>query len=153
MEQSGRFDQVMHNRIGSPYVIEAMQQMLSTGKHRVAGYEANGGFLISDRISIGDSLLDTLPTRDAIIVILAILLLSRERNKPISQLLDLLPARFTASNRLRNFPTESSHKLLHQLLPDTNSSFSMIEDLLGSQFRSVRAVNQTDGLRITFDSG
>ncbi|MCP4128313.1 MAG: phosphomannomutase [Gammaproteobacteria bacterium] len=153
VERSGWFDRVIRTRIGSPYVIEAMQQMLSAGERRVAGYEANGGFLIGDRIRIGESTLQPLPTRDAVIVILSILLLSVQRQRPISELPKLLPARFTASNRLQNFPTESSQELLHRLDPEQSGSLSMIEDMFASQFGKVERVNSTDGLRITFESG
>ncbi len=153
VEKSGWFDQVIRTRIGSPYVIEAMQQMLSAGERRVAGYEANGGFLTGDRIRIGESALEPLPTRDAIIPILSILLLSKERKQPISNLLNLLPSRFTASNRLKNFPTESSRELIRQLSPDDSNNFSSIEEIFAAHFGQVQRVNQTDGLRITFESG
>jgi len=153
VEQSGWFNQVIRTRIGSPYVIEAMQQMISAGKHHVAGYEANGGFLLGDQIRVGDSLLEPLPTRDALVVILTVLLLSKEQNQPISQLLNLLPPRFTASNRLKDFPTESSRELIHRLIPGADNNFSRIEDLFGTQFGIVQSIDQTDGLRITFESG
>ncbi len=152
VEKSGWFNQVIRTRIGSPYVIEAMQQMLSAGKKHVAGYEANGGFLLGDRIRIGDSVLEPLPTRDAIIVILSILMLSQEQILPISRLLNLLPQRFTASNRLTAFPTDSSQRLLQRLNPNASNNFSRIEDVFGAQFGKVSSVDCTDGLRITFES-
>jgi len=151
-EKCGWFDRVVRTRIGSPYVIEAMQQIISAGDNSVAGYEANGGFLIGDRIRIDGSALEPLPTRDAIIAILSILLFSREKKLPISKLLDLLPARFTASNRLKNFPTESSHELLRQLNRGDSDNFANIEDIFASHFGRVKQVDQTDGLRITFKS-
>lgn len=153
VDKSGWFNRVVRTRIGSPYVIESMQKMLATGCSSVAGYEANGGFLIRDQIRIGDSTLEPLPTRDAVIVILGVLLLSKAQQLPISGLLKLLPARFTASNRLKNFPLESSQRLLHRLNPGDSGNFSMIEDTFASRFGKVKQVNQTDGLRIIFESG
>jgi len=153
VEKSGWFDQVIRTRIGSPYVIEAMQQILSAGEENVAGYEANGGFLLGDRIQIGDSVLEPLPTRDATIVILSILMLSQQNKQPISRLLNLLPQRFTASNRLKAFPTDSSQRLLQTLSPGSSNNFSRIEDLFGAQFGKVKGVDCTDGLRITFETG
>lgn len=48
IEKCGAFAQVMRTRIGSPYVIEAMEKALAAGAKRVAGFEANGGFLVGD---------------------------------------------------------------------------------------------------------
>jgi len=47
LEKSGWFASVYRTRIGSPYVIEGMEQALEAGAKRVVGYEANGGFLIA----------------------------------------------------------------------------------------------------------
>jgi len=150
VEKCGWFDQIARTRIGSPYVIESMQQMISAGTRSVAGYEANGGFLISDQIKLNKTPLDPLPTRDALIVIISILLLSKEQQMPISKLLELLPNRFTASNRLKNFPTSASRDLLEQLSPGSGNDFSMIENMFASEFGLVKAINPTDGLRIIF---
>ena len=78
----------------------------------MVGYEANGGFLLNSVIETGDSTLSALPTRDAAIVILGILLLAREQGKKISELAAALPARFTASDRLKNFATDRSTAIL-----------------------------------------
>jgi len=59
-------------------------------------------------IESGGKILKALPTRDAIILHLAILLLSIRKNRKISELLAELPQRFTASNRLKDFPTDIS---------------------------------------------
>ncbi len=57
-----------------------------------------------------------LPTRDPVIVQLAILGLARREAKTISQLLAALPQRFTASDRLQNFPSEISQARLQRLI-------------------------------------
>ncbi len=153
VEKCGWFDHVARTRIGSPYVIEAMQKIISDGGSSVAGYEANGGFLIGDQLKIGDSLLEPLPTRDAVIVIISLLLLSQQQKVPISELVNLLPPRFTFSNRLKDFPTETSNKLLHQLASDDGGvNPSRIDDIFGMPFGKVKTVDMTDGLRITFVS-
>jgi phosphomannomutase len=153
VEGCGWFDRVVRTRIGSPYVIAAMQQLIAEGGSSIAGYEANGGFLIGDQIAIGNSSLEPLPTRDALIVILSILLLSQKQQVPISRLLELLPQRFTYSNRLKDFPTEISSAILRQLAPNDDSSLSRINDTFGIYFGTAKAIDQTDGLRITFESG
>jgi phosphomannomutase len=76
LEKCGWFESVYRTRIGSPYVIEGMAQALKAGAQRVVGYEANGGFLLASHIVEGRKTLPALPTRDAVIVHLAILLLS-----------------------------------------------------------------------------
>lgn len=47
VERCGWFDKVERTRIGSPYVIAGMQALQSTGNSSIAGYEANGGFLLA----------------------------------------------------------------------------------------------------------
>lgn len=49
IERCGGFETVVRTRIGSPYVIEAMGRLLADGR-RVAGFEANGGFLLGSAI-------------------------------------------------------------------------------------------------------
>ncbi|MEL0584264.1 MAG: phosphomannomutase [Candidatus Thiodiazotropha sp. (ex. Lucinoma kazani)] len=112
VELSAKFEGVVRTRIGSPFVITAMQALLREGRQAVVGYEANGGFLSADRLMLNDQILEPLPTRDAVIVILSILMLSRQSNLVISELVNRLPARFTHSDRLKAFPTELSQQML-----------------------------------------
>ncbi len=79
VEKCGWFKNVQRTRIGSPYVIEAMLQASAAGAQRVVGYEANGGFLLNSRFALGDRELRALPTRDAVIAILGVLLLARQQ--------------------------------------------------------------------------
>lgn len=148
LEKSGWFTQTMRTRIGSPYVIEAMQQALDAGAGPVVGYEANGGFLTMSSTVTGGRPLGPLPTRDAVIAALAVLLLARRHALPVSQLSTLLPARFTASDRLKEFPTELSRLRLDRLAADENAIFEQFPDL-----GPVGRLDLTDGLRVTFASG
>jgi len=100
VEASGWFDRVYRTRIGSPYVIEQMNQALVRGGS-VAGYEANGGFLLATDIHRDEYSLTALPTRDAVLPILAVLVGAREQGVSLSALIDALPARYTASDRLK----------------------------------------------------
>jgi len=151
LEKCGWFKSIYRTRIGSPYVIEGMEQALEAGAKRVVGYEANGGFLIASDISRKGKKLRALPTRDAIIVHLAILLMSIEKDKKISDLLLDLPQRFTHSNRLKDFPTAKSRKAIQALHGgDGEKDRQAIEAVFGSHFGRVSAVDTTDGLRITF---
>ena len=114
VEKCGLFKSVKYNKIGSPYVVASMIGELAKGYKNVVGYEANGGFLIGSNIIRDDRTLSALPTRDAVIIHLCIIMLSIESNKPISQLVDELPKRYTASDRIKNFPTEKGKRLLAQ---------------------------------------
>jgi len=144
---------VYRSRIGSPFVIEAMQQARAEGAERVVGYEANGGFLIASPIESGGKILSPLPTRDAVILHLAILLLSMEKNITISELISELPQRFTYSNRLKEFPTEKSSAKIKALYSGNEfRDKETIGAIFGEQFGPVASFDTTDGLRITFES-
>lgn len=149
IEKCGAFKQVMRTRIGSPYVIEAMERLAESGARSVAGFEANGGFLLGSKLEREGRKLHALPTRDAVLPMLALLASARAQGIKLSQLAHGLPPRYTASDRLQSFPSERSRELLQKLA----SSQSALADLLGSLCGEVVEMNQTDGLRITFEQG
>lgn len=154
VEKSGLFDSVCRTKIGSPYVISEMYRLLAQGTTGIVGYEANGGFLQADTIEKDGRTLSPLPTRDAIIVALSILAMSRKQGVPISQLVEQLPGRFTNSDRLKNFPTEMSQQKITEFTSvDEQHSFQQIENVFAEKFGKALQLNQTDGLRITFESG
>ena len=108
-------------KIGSPYVISALDHL--RGKfHRVVGWEANGGFLTGGDITIGESMLAALPTRDAVLPILANLFSAAEQEISLSALWDRLPARFGRAGLLDNFPVVASQAILAGLIPRVASS-------------------------------
>ncbi len=154
VEKSALFDDVIRTRIGSPYVIEAMNHALASGKENVVGYEANGGFLTGSDINIQGHTLTSLPTRDAMIVPLAILMLSIEKKVSISELCQILPKRFTYSDRIKNFPTALSQEKLAPLqTPNMQDNLKAAQALLGDVFGDIQSMDYTDGVRITFASG
>lgn len=154
VEKCGWFGQVRRTRIGSPYVIEAMQQAEAEGFAGVVGYEANGGFLTAADIELSGRTLAALPTRDAMIVPLAILQLAAAAGTSISELLTTLPQRFTASDRLKDFPNELSQARLASLRTgDAAADIEAAEAMFGEMFGRVEGVDITDGIRIGFASG
>lgn len=154
LEKSGWFKNVYRTKIGSPFVIEGMEKALEEGAKRVVGYEANGGFLLASDIHRGGKTLRALPTRDAVIVHITILILSKDKRMKVSELVGRLPRRFTFSDRLKNFPTQKSKEKIAVLYSgDAGRDFRTIEKVFGQNFGSVHAVDTTDGLRITFASG
>jgi phosphomannomutase len=153
VEQCGWFDAVKRTRIGSPFVIAAMDEALQGGATGVVGYEANGGFLIASGIDRDGYHLRPLPTRDAIIVPLAILMLAQRHKVSISGLLQQLPQRFTSSDRLKEFPTELGQSRIAAFNSgDFSKDKQAIEAVFGAEAGQVKSLDATDGLRITFEN-
>lgn len=147
VESCGAFARVAKTRIGSPYVIEGIEQLLGAGVKNVVGFEPNGGFLVGSPIVRNGQTLDALMTRDAVLPILCLLSMASEGGHLVSGLRDRLPARFTASDRLQDFPTATSRALLAEL----TASSERIETLLSGLCGEAVSLNQTDGLRITLE--
>ena len=150
VEQSGWFGSVVRTRIGSPYVIEGMQLSKCNYPNAViVGYEANGGFLLGADLVRDERKLDALPTRDAVLPMISLLLLAREKGVPLSALNEELPERYTASDRLQNVPHLKSTKLLDALAHDPVFAGKILANKSGL----ITALDQTDGLRCVFENG
>ncbi|WP_340110285.1 phosphomannomutase [Pikeienuella sp. HZG-20] len=151
LERSGWFAGVRRTRIGSPYVIEAMNEAAAEGA-AVCGYEANGGFLLGGPVTRNGRSLAPLPTRDAVLPILCALVAARR--KPLAEICADLPARVTFSDRLRAFPTARSRAILDWLSPpDPARERARIDDAFGPIAGKLSETDKTDGLRMTFESG
>jgi len=151
LEKSGWFAQTPRTRIGSPHVIEAMQTALQQGLAGVCGYEANGGFLLMSAMQVEGRELAPLPTRDAVLPMLAVMASARTKGCKVSALLTALPARFTYSDRIQNFPTALSQARLASLQTGNEvSQRQAFEQMFGEISGTVRELNATDGLRATF---
>lgn len=149
IERCGSFHRVIRTRIGSPYVIEAMESALTAGEQGVVGFEANGGFLLGDALERQGRSLDPLPTRDAVLPILALLAMASDRGVALSYLVADLPARFTASDRIQNFPIAISRTLLQTLAESAAERAALLGDLCGD----VAQIHQTDGMRMNCANG
>lgn len=146
LERSGWFTRTVRTRIGSPFVIAGMQQ--AQGRC-VVGYEANGGFLTQSDVVRDGRRLPALPTRDALVVALGVLGLAAERGVPVSGLAALLPPRFTASDRLKDFPAQLAQERIARLSAGGAAAIEAAFPHLGA----VRETDETDGLRIGFADG
>lgn len=150
IEQTKSFKMVKRTKIGSPYVIETFASLL-TQYSSVAGFEANGGFLLGSDLSLNQSqsqsCLTALPTRDAVLPVLAVLALSQKTG--ISTQVECLPQRYTHSDRLRNFSTEKS-KVIMAMIRESPQELLL---MLGLNVNEVVNINVTDGIRLTLASG
>ena len=151
LERSGRFANVSRTRIGSPFVVEAMNEAVRAGYKTVVGYEANGGFLTASDITDPDRgvLLRALPTRDAALPIIAALLASLKRGRQLSDLVRELPSRFTASGLLKGFPNELGKALVTRF---QKAGRDFANEVFSSSFGQVESMDFTDGARMTFPS-
>ena len=105
-------------KIGSPYVVAALDRLRSGGTcQRIAGWEANGGFLTGSDIALSKATLAALPTRDATLPIVANLAAAAEQGISLSALWDRLPARFGRAGLIDDFPVAVSQTILANLLP------------------------------------
>ncbi|MFM5437885.1 phosphomannomutase [Aeromonas enteropelogenes] len=142
----GRFAKVTLTKIGSPYVIAEFAKL---AKHysRIAGFEANGGFLLGSDIELAGKVLKALPTRDAVLPFL--MLLASVGKGSISRLVTELPQRFTHSGRIKDFAAERSQALLANIICEPQYLLARI----GFTDRSVSTIDTTDGLRLHLDDG
>lgn len=143
------FRKVIRTKIGSPFVIEGMEAARTAKIAKIAGYEANGGFLTLSNLQVpGGQSLPALPTRDAVVVHLAMLLSAKQEGLTLSELVRQLPPRFTASDRDVSFEKARSVALLMKLRsltnPERQEAFGLGE---------VEKIDETDGIRMTFSGG
>jgi phosphomannomutase len=105
-------------KIGSPYVIAALDGLRRAGPYkRIAGWEANGGFLVGSDFALAGGALAALPTRDAMLPILANLFAAVGQRVALPELWDRLPSRFGRSGLLDHVPFDVSRAVLALLVP------------------------------------
>ncbi|NEX47825.1 phosphomannomutase [Pseudotabrizicola algicola] len=141
VDLSGRFGRVLRTRIGSPFVIAAMEE----AGGRVVGYEPNGGFLLGFEAEGPEGALPRLMTRDSLLPIVAALI-EAKRAGSLAARVGQEPARFTVTDRLEHVPVEASQALLADLANGGLEGFV-------APFGAVAALDRTDGLRATLADG
>ena len=138
------FARIIRTKIGSPYVIAAMEE----AGGRVVGYEANGGFLLGFAAQGPTGPLVPLMTRDCLLPIVAPLAIARVKAVTLAELVSDLPPRFTAADRIAGIPTEASKAFIAELTEDASAR---------AAFFAGRAeetgIDLTDGLRLSFADG
>lgn len=140
---------INRTQIGSPYVITAMNQDKDDFEC-VVGYEANGGYLTGSVIQpeFGEGILAALPTRDAVLPVIALLLEAKKEGVKVSGLMSNLPSRYTCSGLIREVPMEQGKALVQDLRLGGEDKVS---ELFGATFGTCQSIDWTDGVRITFE--
>ncbi len=105
-------------QIGSPFVIARMEQAITQGKRAVCGFEANGGFLTGSATTRKAKTLAALPTRDALLPILAVLYAAKEQGLSLSGLFGQLPKRYSCAALIKQFPRPVSLKIVGRYSPN-----------------------------------
>ena len=142
IQTCGYFKHVELTRIGSPYVIAEFSE-LQKRYNNVAGFEANGGFLLGSDIVWRDKALAALPTRDALLP--ALMVLAAAKDSQLSAVVAALPSRYTGSDRIKEFARERSMALIEKGTTGANAFLRT----LGLDNVLVTSINTTDGLRLT----
>jgi phosphomannomutase len=104
-------------KIGSPYVVSALDELRAGKRARIVGWEANGGFLTGSDIAMTSGTLVALPTRDATLPILANLVAAAEQRVGLAALWDRLPARYGCAGLIDNVPVEAAQAIIAHLVP------------------------------------
>ncbi|WP_127145089.1 phosphomannomutase [Pelagibacterium montanilacus] len=145
LEASGWFARVVRTRIGSPYVVEAMEAL---GDRPVLGFEANGGVLTLGTVHSGERELGPLVTRDAVLPLVAVLAASVAASRTLTEMAADLPARIMAADRVRDVDPESGTRFLDRIQKDRAARSKLHAELAG-----VAAIDLTDGVRLTLQDG
>ncbi|TIP02988.1 MAG: phosphomannomutase [Mesorhizobium sp.] len=137
---------VRRTKVGSPFVIEGMDAARPAGGI-VVGFEANGGVLLGSDCLVNGKILSALPTRDSFLPILAVLGTVASTGKSLSNLRESWNLPVCASERLENFPVETSRGLMRKL-----ADRDALQRFL-APFGMVADVDETDGLRARMTRG
>jgi len=144
IKKSGWFNKIIRTNIGSPYVVAAMSELGKTDEP-IAGFEANGGFLLGSDIKLKNGNLSSLPTRDAILPLIAVLIKAKNKSISISNLANTLPPRFMKANRIKQVPNDIANEFLYQM--QTSKFHCKAMDKL---LENPIDINTQDGVRMSF---
>jgi phosphomannomutase len=147
IEGLGSFAEVVRTKVGSPFVIAGIEAAQARGRKLVVGFEANGGFLLGSDAAIGGRPIAALPTRDAFLPILSVLVAANSAGLTLSQLVARLPPRVARSDRLEHVPPQCTAKLIVRL-EDAACAAGYFAEV-----GTISEVSTMDGLRFVLNSG
>ncbi|MBL8908190.1 MAG: phosphomannomutase [Rhizobiales bacterium] len=144
IEATGWFQSVTRTRVGSPFVIATM----AGEQGRVAGFEANGGFLLGCDIEREGQILTRLPTRDAVLPLIATLAEAVAARLNLSALVACLPKRSKLADRLTDIAPAKALGLLSEIAKSPAVRRSLDERLVDPV-----EIDLTDGVRLVCQDG
>jgi phosphomannomutase len=147
IEGVGYFSRVERTKVGSPFVIAGIEAAARAGG-TVVGFEANGGVLLGSDVVAKGRTLSRLPTRDAVLPIIAVLASAAEAGMPLADFVRPLPVRPALSDRLTEVPTVRTAALVARLVKEPDYAagyFSGVGD--------VESVTTIDGPRFVLKGG
>lgn len=143
IERTGYFAAVVRTKVGSPFVVAAMEE----SRDGVIGFEANGGTLVGDGIGANGTALPPLPTRDAVLPLLCALGLAAQQGKAIDAVVAALPLQIALADRLQDVPADKSGAFLARLRDDQAFANALFAP------HGIESVSTTDGLQFRTTSG
>jgi phosphomannomutase len=135
--------QVVRTRVGSPFVIAGMK----AGAAPVVGFEANGGTLIGAGFAWGGHTVPALPTRDALLPMLAVLGQAATNGQSVADLIDGLELRAARAGRLTDIPATQSGPFLDGLTQADRA------EVFFTEIGAVSAHNGIDGQQFLLEGG
>ena len=148
IEGVGWFGKVERTKVGSPYVISGMEGAAIGSPGAVVGFEANGGLLLGSEVTINGRTLSPLPTRDAVLPMLAVLATAAKLGESLAGLVRTLPVRAALSDRLAHVANERSAALLKGLTEQPGYAKEFFAPV-----GEVESVSTIDGPRFALTSG
>ena len=139
---------IQRTRVGSPFVIEGMLEAVHQGQAGVAGFEANGGTLTATDFTLNGTVLKALPTRDSFLPTLAVLARAARAGKTLSALAASYALPVALSDRIENFPLETSTALMAYLRGGRDYLAQFLEPI-----GTPESISDIDGLRVTLTDG
>ena len=142
IERTGYFASVVRTRVGSPYVVAAMEQ-----GDGVVGFEANGGTFVGSGITANGQPLAPLPTRDAVLPLLCALGLAAGQASSLDQLVATLPLQIALADRLQDVPSDKSGAFLQRLTENAAFAASFFAP------HGIAGLSTIDGLQFRTQAG
>ncbi|WP_244542441.1 phosphomannomutase [Devosia psychrophila] len=143
IERTGFFANVVRTRVGSPFVVAAME----LAHDAVVGFEANGGTFVGDGVVVDGQPLAPLPTRDAVLPLLCALGIAVRQGKRVDEVVAALPLQHAIADRLQDVPGDKSGAFLKRLEQDA----SFAEAFFGSH--GIAGLSTIDGLQFRTTAG
>lgn len=148
LEACGKFASIRRTRVGSPFVLEGMAEAAASGARVVVGFEANGGVLLGSDVAVAGRRLAALPTRDAMLPILAILREIAHTRRPLSDLIRSYRFKIALSDRIPHVAAEKSLPVMARLEHD-----GPFADATFAPWGGIAGRDTRDGLRMTTGAG